>query len=100
VKILSASGATADGESDERQGNMSTLIKKSREWLEVECLRHAKNVPGCGSLERVTIKEADSGLMPNWYGEKFTPPLRSDIETVARRALIKLTAEYLLAEET
>jgi hypothetical protein len=78
---------------------MSTLIKKSREWLEVECLRHAKNVPGCGSLERVTIKEADSGLRPNWCVEKFTPRLRSDIETTARRALIKLTAEYLLAEE-
>jgi hypothetical protein len=79
---------------------MSTLIKKSREWLEVECLRHAKNVPGCGSLERVTIKEADSGLRPNWFVEKFTPRLRSDIETTARRALIKLQAEYCLAEET
>lgn len=75
------------------------MTKESREWLEAECLRCAKKVPGCEELERVLIKRSEKGT-GKWHVDKFIPSLPPNLATAARSAVIKeLTAKYLLMGE-
>jgi hypothetical protein len=72
------------------------LPKVSRDFLEVESLKAAKEISGCGALQAVKIALAPPGAGPNWYVLSFIPELPPDDQTAARRAILPLTGRYAL----
>lgn len=72
------------------------ITNESRDFLEAECLRVAKKVPGCEKLEKIEIvrSKEDTG---NWNVHKFIPELSHGLQTAARSAILKqLQGRYRL----
>jgi len=75
------------------------MTRESREWLEAECLRSAKKVPGCEHLTQVRIRRSEKGT-GNWRVEKFIPNLPPNLKTAARSAIVKeVASKHLLMGE-
>ena len=76
------------------------MTRESREWLEAECLRCAKKLPGCEHLQQVLIKRSATGT-GNWHVDKFIPDdLPPNLKTAARSAIVReLAGKYLLMGE-
>jgi hypothetical protein len=73
------------------------LKKKSRDWLEAECLRLARRVPGGSEIERVTIRRLrPNGDGPNWKVADIVPQPDLALSQTIRTKLARLADEYLL----
>jgi hypothetical protein len=71
--------------------------KKSREFLEEECVRIANaQIDGRGT-ERVTIKRLFLRGGPNWDVDEIYPQLSSDAENQVRVELKKLSGRFALS---
>jgi hypothetical protein len=74
---------------------------KSREWLEAECLKLARQTPGGSEIQRVTIRRLrPKGTGPNWKVADIIPqpplPLSVDIRT----KLAHLPGTYAVEDES
>ena len=76
---------------------MAKMPKKSREFLEAECVRIANGqVEGRGT-ERVTIKRLSiKGIGPNWDVDEIHPRLSTAADQEVRDALKKLSGRFAL----
>ena len=76
---------------------MAKMPKKSREFLEAECVRIANGqVEGRGT-ERVTIKRLSiKGIGPNWDVDEIHPRLSTVADREVRDALKKLSGRFSL----
>ena len=76
---------------------MAKMPKKSREFLEAECVRIANGqVEGRGT-ERVTIKRLSiKGIGPNWDVDEIHPRLSTVADREVRDALKKLSGRFAL----
>jgi hypothetical protein len=88
-----------------RSARLSNRVKegmmpsKSREWLETECLRLAKRLPGGREIERVTIRRlGPKGAGPNWKVADLIPQPTFAVSIKVRHALADLPGEYALAD--
>jgi hypothetical protein len=72
------------------------ITKESRDFLEAECLRVAKKIPGCEQLEKIEIARSEKGT-GKWHVSKFDPELSHDLKTAARTTILKqLQSRYAL----
>src|SRR5262249_9398122 len=73
--------------------------EETRAFIEAECLRFARKVPGCKALESLTIKRAEEGS-GRWYVERFNPTLPPNLAKEARQAIVKqVLSKHLMAFE-
>jgi hypothetical protein len=73
---------------------------KSRDWLEVECLRHAQRVLGAKEIQRVTIRRLHpKGTRPNWKVADIIPQPSLAVSGKIRDRLAPLTGIYALEDE-
>jgi hypothetical protein len=73
---------------------------KSREWLEVECLKIARRTSGGSEIERVTIRRlhpTNRGI--NWKVADLIPQPSLLVSGKVRARLARLTGKYALENE-
>jgi hypothetical protein len=76
------------------------LTTMSTDWIEAECLRLAKNVPGGAGIERVVIRRLRStGGGPNWKPADVFPQPDLDLVGKVRAAFAELPSLYALENE-
>ena len=76
------------------------MPSKSREWLEAECLRLAKRLPGGREIERVTIRRlSPKGTGPNWKVADLIPQPTFAVSRKVRDVLAHLPGEYALGDD-
>jgi hypothetical protein len=70
--------------------NLKQMPTKSRDWLEVECLRPARLILGGKEIQRVTIRRLHpKGTGPNWKIADIIPqPTPFVVEKYATRSRI------------
>ena len=80
---------------------LKVLSTMSRDWIEAEWLRLAKNVPGNAGIERVVIRRlrAIGGGRPNWKPADVFPQPDLDLVGKVRAALAELPSLYALENE-
>ena len=76
---------------------ITKMPKKSREFLEAECVRIANGqIEGRGT-ERVTIMRLSAkGTSPNWDVNRIQPQLSSVADKEVRDAIKKLSGRFAL----
>jgi hypothetical protein len=74
------------------------MLVESRSFIESECLRVARLVPGCEHLNAIAIarKEPPNGK-PNWEVLGFDPELSPAMRTQAIEAIEIMRGQYILA---
>jgi hypothetical protein len=73
---------------------------KSRDWLEAECLKIAKQTLGGSKIQYVTIRRLDpKGTGPNWKVADIIPQPSLRVSSKIRDALAPLMGRYTLADE-
>jgi len=85
---------------DERmEDDMTTeRLKKTRAFIEAECLKAASTQNLCRELKHVKIRRLfPSGTGANWEPAEFEPPLSTVGECMAQKAIGSLPERYALA---
>jgi hypothetical protein len=78
---------------------ISEKLKKSRAFIEAECVKAASAQNLCGELKQVRIRRLfPSGDAANWEPAEFEPPLSAVGECVAQKAISSLPESYALAD--
>jgi hypothetical protein len=78
---------------------LEQMPTKSRAWLEVECLRLAKQTLGGSEIQRVTIRRLHpKGTGPNWKVADLIPQPTALVSGEVRDALSRLTGKYALED--
>jgi len=73
---------------------------KSRDWLEAECLKVARQTRSGHAIERVTVRRLSSkNGPPNWKVADLIPQLAVQFSTDVRAALAHLPGKYALEDE-
>jgi hypothetical protein len=76
------------------------LSTMSRDWIEAECLRLAKNVAGGEGIERVVIRRLRAmGGGPNWKPADVHRQPDLDLVGKVRAALAELPSLYAVENE-
>ena len=102
IDALARAQAKEDHERENREVPIMTeqMPEMTRDFLEVESLRVAKQALGCKNLQAVRIACVEPpGSGPNWYPEEFVPPLPPIAEKEARLKIASLTGTYALQRE-
>lgn len=74
---------------------------KTRDWIEAECLKLARQTVGGSEIQRVTIRRLrPNGSGPNWKVADIIPQPTLLVSTQVRAALAHLTGTYALEDET
>lgn len=74
---------------------------KTRDWIEAECLRLARQTVGGGEIQRVTIRRLrPNGSGPNWKVADIIPQPTLLVSSQVRGALAHLTGTYALQDDT
>jgi hypothetical protein len=75
-----------------------TMREMIREAIEAECLRLARDCPGCDNLRAVKIarRQPSENGFPNWYVEEFLPQLSPAHAKEVRLVIIKRLADVTL----
>jgi hypothetical protein len=80
------------------EGGMSEKLKKSRAFIEAECVKAAGAQTLCRELKHVRIRKLfPSGTGANWEPAEFEPPLSTVGECMAQKAISPLYDSYALA---
>ena len=73
------------------------MPEKSREEIEIECLRVARLAVGCSHLQGVRIGPLrPKGSGPNWEVFGFSPQLPAIVQTEALEVIAPLRQKYSL----
>ena len=76
------------------------MPEKSREFIEAECLKVARQEQGCSDLQRVRIgRLKPSGSAPNWEVLGFSPDLPEIAKSYAMRTIAGVRQQYALQAE-
>ena len=79
---------------------ISEKLKKSRAFIEAECVKAASAQNLCRELKHVRIRRLfPSGAGANWEPAEFVPPLSTVGECMAQKAISSLAHSYALADE-
>ena len=74
---------------------------KSREWLEAECLKLARQTLGGDKIQRVTIRRLrPKGTGPNWKVADIIPQPALPLSVEIRAKLAHLPDTYAVEEES
>jgi hypothetical protein len=74
------------------------MLDESRSFIEAECLRVARSVPGCWHLKAIVIARTDSSnRRPNWRVLGFDPELSPTMRSQAIEAIEIVRGQYILA---
>lgn len=80
-----------------RKGRLKNMPEKSREWLEAECLRLAKQIRSGREIERITVRRLGSrNGAPNWKVADIIPQPAMKFSADVRAALAHLPGKYAL----
>ena len=73
---------------------------KTRAWLEAECLKRARQIPGGSQIECVMIRRLHSkGVAPNWKIADIIPQPSSALSDEIRATLAHLPDTYALGDD-
>ena len=76
------------------------LPTKSRDWLETECLRLARGVPGGSEIQCITIRRLrPKGAGPNWKIADIIPQAAVSLSDEIRAKLAHLPSKYAVEDE-
>jgi hypothetical protein len=83
-----------------QNGKQKVVPAKSRDWLEAECLKLARQIGGGRAIERVTVRRlgARNGA-PNWKIADLIPQPPMQFSAEVRAALAHLPGKYALEGE-
>jgi hypothetical protein len=74
------------------------MLDESRSFIEAECLKVARSVPGCRHLKAIVIARANSpNKRPNWEVLGFDPELSPTMRSQAIEAIEIVRDQYILA---
>jgi hypothetical protein len=80
-----------------QNGKLKHMPAKSRDWLEAECLKHAKQIRSGREIQRVTIRRLNPrGAAPNWKVADLIPQPAMQFSEEVRAALAHLPGIYAL----
>jgi hypothetical protein len=80
-----------------RKGELKNLPAKSRDWLEAECLKLARQIRRGREIERITVRRLGSrNGAPNWKVADIIPQPAMKFSADVRAALAHLPGKYAL----
>jgi hypothetical protein len=83
-----------------QNGKQKVMPARSREWLEAECLKLARQMRSGRGIERVTLRRLGSrDGAPNWKIADLIPQPEMQLSADVRAALAHLPGEYVLEGE-
>jgi hypothetical protein len=83
-----------------QNGKQKVMPAKSRDWLEAECLKLAREIRSGREIERVTVRRLSiKGGAPNWKVADLIPQPAMQLSADVRAALAHLPEKYALEGE-
>lgn len=84
-----------------QQKKSDQMPARSRDWLEAECLKLARQTLGGEEIQRVMVRRLrPKGTGPNWKVADIIPQPSSLVSGKIRDKLLHLTRTYSLEDET
>ncbi len=83
------------------EGKLKPMPTKSRDWLEAECLKLAKQSRGGSEIQRVTIRRLHpKGNGPNWKAADVFPQPALPMSAEVRAKFAHLPDSYALEDDS
>jgi hypothetical protein len=81
-------------------GKQKVMPAKSRDWIEAECLKLARQIRSGRAIERITVRRLGSkNGAPNWKIADLIPQPAMQFSAEVRAALAHLPGKYALEGE-